>query len=78
MGVLKMNTDYTQPIAIYRIFADMGIEILKIECGIDDRIIYRYSGCAYIHKARIYETARGRMYIRTPTGRIHLDECMRC
>lgn len=57
-----------------------GIEILDIEYGIDDRIVYRYNFGQpenKIHKARVYYSAGDRSYFNTKHGRIYLGECMR-
>ena len=57
-----------------------GIEILNVEYGIDDRIVYRYNFGQpenKMHKARIYYGAGDMPYFNTKFGRIYLDECIR-
>lgn len=57
-----------------------GIEILEIENGINDSIVYRYNFGTpenKNHKARIYYTVSGNAYFKTKTGRVYLSECMR-
>lgn len=66
-------------IAVYGMCNFGGIEILDIEYGINDRIVYRYNfgqSENKIHKARTYDTVGGRLYFNTKHGRIYLDECM--
>lgn len=58
-----------------------GIEILNIEYGINDSVIYRYNfgDAGKAHKARIYSTNTGRVYFNTNyKQRVYLDECIRC
>lgn len=72
-----MNT--LKPISVYTICNFGGIEILNIEYGIDDRIIYRYNfGQPEIkhHKAKIYYSVNGLPYFKTKYGRIYLDDCI--
>ena len=67
-------------IAVYGMCNFGGIEILGIEYGIDDRIVYRYNFGQpenKIHKVRTYDSVNGRSYFNTKFGRIYLDECIR-
>ncbi|DBA35624.1 TPA_asm: hypothetical protein vir335_00068 [Classicovirus victor] len=67
-----------EPFAAFHVVADLGIEAMDLTPDPYPRLWYRYTDDrGRILKARIYETAGGRWYIRTPFGRIHLDEAMR-
>ena len=70
-----------KPVAVYS-FGLCGIEILDIEYGINDAVIYRFcSGSEEVekpHRARIYYSNNDRNYFLYNGRRIHLDECMRC
>lgn len=73
-------------IAVYTICNTAGIEITDILYGINDGIEYRYTSYTddespyfnRLHKARIQETAKGRIFFKASNGmRVYLDECMR-
>lgn len=70
-------------IATYCLCNFGGIEILDIEYGINDFVIYRFNfgdnAENKTHKAMIYGTNTGRLYFNTNyKQRIYLDECIRC
>lgn len=53
-----------------------GLEIKKIEYGIDDHIIFVAFGKT-VHRAKIYTAPSGQNYFIFGKTRICLDECMR-
>ena len=60
-----------------------GLEVKKIEYGINDRILC-VSGCWYggekakrAHRVKIQYTRTGRAFIRVHGYRVPLDECIR-
>jgi hypothetical protein len=66
--------------AVYSLTVFNHIEILSIEYGINDYIIFRYNNDGQRdrkHRAKIRETADGRPYFRTYSLKIPLDECIR-
>ena len=69
-----------KPIAVYPMSNWGGVEILDIEYGIDDYVIWRYN-CGepekILHKAKIKDSGRGYQYIQLNEFRVRLDECMR-
>ena len=58
------------------ILNDLALEVYGYEYGINDKIIYKYSGENKFRKARLYENTKG-IYFNTPMGRMYLDEIMR-
>lgn len=54
---------------------DVAIEVLGVEHGANDRVVYRFTDEGITRRARIYYGVRD--YIRTPIGRIGLDEVVR-
>ena len=56
-----------------------GIEILDIEYGINDKVVWRYNfgKPEKPHKSIIYYTAKGRAYFKRYGQREYLDEYMR-
>lgn len=76
-----MNT--LKPISVYTMNNFGGIEILDIEYGIDDKIIYRYNFGqpeTKIHKAKIYYGINDGdvPYFNTKHGKIYLNDCICC
>lgn len=69
----KANYNKMDVVAVYSMGL-IGIEILSIEYGIDDYIIYRYMD--EIHKVKIYYNTE-KPYFRFYNRRVCLDECMR-
>lgn len=62
-------------IAVYS-FGLAGLEIKKIEYGIDDHIIFVAVGKT-VHRTKIYTAPSGQNYFIFGKARICLDECMR-
>ena len=55
-----------------------AIEILDVEYGINDKIVWRYSGEKTKHKSIIYYTTKSdRAYFKVNGRREYLDEYMR-
>ena len=46
-------------IATYGICNNLSINIINIEYGIEDNIIWKWSNCDKIHKAKIYVSRKG-------------------
>lgn len=65
---------------VYNLFNTGGIEV-HIEEGYDPFILWRFSIVdtepQKWHKAKIYDTAKGRQYFKYGKIRIYLDEVMR-
>lgn len=53
----------------------VGLEIKEILYGIEDYIVYVYTGDNSVHKARIYYS--NRFYFKFAGNNVYLDECMR-
>ena len=65
-------------IAVKSTSAFSGIEILDIENGREDKVIWRYFGEKKKHKSIIYFTVKsGRAYFKINGRREYLDEYMR-
>ena len=63
--------------ATYSLCGDMGIEILDVEHGIEDKIVWRYTTSPRIHTTKIHHGGNGRSFFRAGPHNIHLDECIR-
>lgn len=63
-------------IAYYYISGELGIIIDDIEYY-GDIVTYHYSNDDIPRHAVIRCTAAGRAFFKTPSGRVHLDECLR-
>ena len=63
-------------IATYPVCNTLGIEILDIEHGINDKVVYRFSNDPKIHYSRIYYKVKGECF-RTKIGMINLNDCIR-
>ena len=55
---------------------NLSLEVYGYEYGINDKIIYKYSGENKFRKARLYENTKG-IYFNTPTGKTYLSEIIR-
>ena len=55
---------------------NLALEVYSYEYGINDKIIYKYSGENKFRKARLYENTKG-IYFNTPTGKTYLSEIIR-
>ena len=64
-----------KPIAVFPIGSYLGVEILDIQHGIDDRAIYKYSDSDKIFSAKIKYGKRDSF--RTDNYTVFLDECLR-
>lgn len=66
-------------IAVKSISAFGGIEILDIEYGVNDAVIWRtnYGTPGKTRRSRIYYTKNGRPYFKMNGHREYLDEYMR-
>ena len=64
-------------IAVYGVCNTLAIEIIDIEYGIDDSIIYKYSNSDKIYKSTVYYRKNGDQVFRTSIGYIKLSECLR-
>ena len=62
--------------AAYVKSAGFGIEILDVEHGTEDKIVWRWPGEKKIHKSRLQETADGKLRFRVNRHWILLDDCM--
>lgn len=75
-----MKTKNIDVHGVYSLFNTGGIEV-HIEEGYDPFVYWRYSiideGPLKWHKAKIYDTAKGRQYFKYGKIRIYLDEVMR-
>lgn len=63
-------------IAVYPVCNTFGIEILHIEHGINDKVVYRFSNDQKIHYSRIYYKVKGECFW-TKIGMINLNDCIR-
>ena len=69
-----------KPVAIYPIISWGGIEILAIEHGYDDYVVYREhygEEDSEVHRVKIRTAASGRSFFIYNTTRIYLDQCLR-
>ena len=66
-------------IAVYGMSNFGGIEILDIQYGINDSVVYRYNfGTPQkARTARVQYTSKCEPFFRSPSGRVYLNECMR-
>lgn len=74
----KMEALAQPSIAYY--FGFGGIELKRIEYGIDNYIIFvagAWSDKPEIHRSRVYYTAKGNNYIMYRGCRISLSDCIR-
>lgn len=65
----------SEVIGVVCVGMDVAIEVLDVEHGINDRVVYRFTDEGMTRRARIYYGMRD--YFRTPIGRIGLDEVLR-
>jgi hypothetical protein len=66
--------------AVYNLTAFNAIEILEIDYGINDSIVFRYNNegeRTRKHRSRIRQAADGRSYFNSYSFKIPLDECVR-
>ena len=69
-----------KPVAVYPTDNWGGVEILDIEYGIDDFVIWRYNYGEpekKLHRAKIHTNPAGYPFIRLNETIVRLDECMR-
>lgn len=67
-------------IGTYSFTYDCGIAVVGIEYGVDDVVLYRYFNGqqrSRLCRSRVRDSASGRAYFQTRSGRIYLDEVMR-
>ena len=67
-------------IASYSFTSDLGIKVLKVEYGIDDRIVWcwnRFGKDESERKSKQLMTKSGRTYFRAGNIPVYLDECLR-
>lgn len=64
-------------IAYKNLAGDFGMEIVRIEYGIDDHVIWKFSNEKKHHSSVIYYTARGRAYIKWRGVRHYIDTFIR-
>lgn len=67
-------------IGTYSFTYDCGIAVVGIEYGIDDIVLYRYVNGqqrSRLCRARVRDSASGRVYFQTRSGRVYFDEVMR-
>lgn len=69
-----MNED--RPIGVVPIGNTIAIEVMDIEYGIEDRVVYRFTDDYIVRKAKIH-TNTSRAFIRTPIGRVRLEEVIK-
>ncbi len=62
--------------AAHAMSADFGIEILDVEHGTEDKIVWRWPGEKKIHRSRVQETIGGKLRFRVNRQWILLDGCM--
>ena len=72
-------TDYigVDPIASYVISNNASINIIAIQYGINDYVIFKPSWDNKLHYSKIYYTAADNDYFRYGDKRIKLNECMK-
>ena len=69
-----------KPVAVYPISSWGGIEILAIEHGYDDYVVYRENygePDESIHRVKIRTAASNRSFFIYNSTRIYLDQCFR-
>lgn len=67
-------------IGTYSFTYDCGIAVVGIEYGVDDIVLYRYVNGekhSRLCRSRVRDSASGRAYFQTRSGRIYFDEIMR-
>lgn len=67
-------------IGTYGFTNDSGIAVVGVEHGVDDVVLYRYVNGeqrSRLCRSRVRNSASGRAYFQTRSGRIHLDEVIR-
>ena len=66
-------------IAVYPLSNWGGVEIMEIENGINDLVVWRYNfgSAGKAHKTKVDYTTAGRAFFRTKHFRVYLDQCMR-
>lgn len=67
-------------IGTYSFTYDCGIAVVGIEYGVDDVVLYRYVNGetkGRLCRSRVRDSASGRAYFQTRSGRIYFDEIMR-
>ncbi len=58
----------------------MGLVGLEVEVRDEEHVRWRFVGTEKAdpwHTARVYDTAKGRLFFRAFGRRVHLDECLR-
>ena len=69
----KMEYNNKKVIAIYSCGL-VGLEVLDIQYGINDYIVYRYTGDGSIHRAKINDNYNS---FKSCIGTVKLNECLR-
>ena len=67
-------------IGTYSLFCGCGIAVVGIEYGVDDVVLYRYVNGkqrSRLCRSRVRDSASGRAYFQTRSGRVYFDEIMR-
>ena len=63
-------------IASYPLCNNLSINIIDIEYGIEDKVIWRWSNCNKLHKSKVYNSKKGE-YFLVDKLRYYLDEFCR-
>ena len=61
-------------VATYVICNNLSINIIDIEYGIEDKILWKWSNSDKLHKTKIYNSRKGRYYFLVDKIRYYLDE----
>ena len=70
----------TRPVAVYPMSNWGGLEIIAIEYGINDFVVYRenFGLPERLHRAVVRIDKNDRSFFIYNSTRIHLDQCMKC
>lgn len=66
-----------KPIAYKNLAGGLGIEIIRIEYGINDHVVWKFSDEKKYHNSVIYNTNSGRAYFKYRGSRYYIDDFMR-
>ena len=67
----------TKPIAYKNMAGGLGMEIIRIEYGINDHVVWKFSDEKKYHSSIIYYTNSGRAYFKYRGSRHYIDDFMR-
>lgn len=64
-------------IGVLTLTNNLALEVLEIEYGIDDYVIYKFSNDIKARRGKLYTTVKGRSYFKVRGTRYYLDEFMK-